>query len=73
MWWKGAAQNKVSIYNRWGDIVFEVQNYNNTDRSFTGLSNSGNELPSGNYFYKIEFASGLAHALRLPHPDPLMP
>jgi gliding motility-associated-like protein len=56
---EGAAQNKVSIYNRWGDIVFEVQNYNNTDRSFTGLSNSGNELPSGNYFYKIEFASGL--------------
>jgi gliding motility-associated-like protein len=56
---EGASQNKVSIYNRWGDVVFEVQNYNNADRAFTGLSNSGNELPAGNYFYKIEFASGL--------------
>ena len=57
---EGAAQNKVTILNRWGDVVFEVQNYNNTDRVFTGLSNSGNELPSGNYFYKIEFSSGLS-------------
>jgi len=50
--------NKVSIFNRWGSKVFEVKNYNNNDRFFKGLNDNGNELPSGTYFYKIEFASG---------------
>ena len=50
--------NKVSVYNRWGDVVFETENYNNQDRVFKGLNKSGNELPSGTYFYKIEFNSG---------------
>jgi len=50
--------NKVSIYNRWGSKVFEVSNYNNTINVFRGLNDNGNELPSGTYFYKIEFSSG---------------
>lgn len=50
--------NKVSIYNRWGSKVFEVSNYNNTTNVFRGLNDNGNELPSGTYFYKIEFANG---------------
>lgn len=53
-------QNKVSIYNRWGDKVFEVDNYDNNDpkKRFNGESDKGKALPSGVYFYKIEFASG---------------
>ncbi len=47
--------NEISIFNRWGDLVFKVKNYNNQDRVFRGLSNNGNELPSGTYFYRIEF------------------
>jgi gliding motility-associated-like protein len=50
--------NRVSVFNRWGSKVFEVENYNNTTRVFKGLSDNGNELPSGTYFYKIEFSSG---------------
>lgn len=50
--------NKVSIYNRWGDEVFSVLNYNNDTRVFKGFSNSGKELTSGTYFYKIEYTSG---------------
>ncbi len=50
--------NKVSIYNRWGDLVFEVENYNNADRIFSGISKAGDVLASGVYFYKIEFPSG---------------
>ena len=50
--------NKVSIFNRWGDLVWEGINYNNTSVVFTGTNKNGNELPSGTYFYKIEFASG---------------
>ena len=55
-----APENKVSIYNRWGDKVFEVDNYDNNDpkKRFNGTSDKGKDLPSGVYFYKIEFASG---------------
>ncbi|HEY3404924.1 MAG TPA: gliding motility-associated C-terminal domain-containing protein [Ohtaekwangia sp.] len=55
---EGANQNKVTILNRWGDIVFDVTNYNNNDRVFAGLTKNGSELPSGTYFYKIEFSGG---------------
>ena len=50
--------NKVSIFNRWGDLVWEGVNYNNTSVAFTGANKNGNELPTGTYFYKIEFVSG---------------
>jgi gliding motility-associated-like protein len=49
--------NRVTIYNRWGDVVFEVINYNNTDRVFRGQNDNGKDLPSGTYFYKIEFGN----------------
>lgn len=51
-------QNKVTILNRWGSVVFETSNYDNTSNVFRGLSNSGDELPSGTYYYVLEFASG---------------
>lgn len=53
------SNNTVTIYNRWGDVVFEVSDYNNDDRVFTGINKNGKELPSGIYFYKIEFRGGL--------------
>lgn len=49
--------NRVTIYNRWGDVVFEITDYNNTDRVFRGQSDNGKDLPSGTYFYKIEFGN----------------
>lgn len=53
-----AMNNRVSIFNRWGDLVFEVTDYNNTDRVFKGISKGGKDLPSGTYYYKIEFSGG---------------
>jgi gliding motility-associated-like protein len=50
-------QNKVTIFNRWGDAVFEMDDYDNATRVFTGLNKNGNELPAGTYYYKIEFRS----------------
>jgi len=47
--------NRVKIYNRWGSVVFETENYDNVTRVFRGLSNDGKVLPSGTYFYKIDF------------------
>ncbi|QOI97355.1 MAG: VCBS repeat-containing protein [Flammeovirgaceae bacterium] len=51
-------QNRVTIFNRWGDEVFSISNYDNDTRVFRGISNSGKELTTGTYFYKIEFNSG---------------
>jgi gliding motility-associated-like protein len=51
------VKNQVRIYNRWGDEVFKVNDYNNRDRVFTGQTNNGGRLPSGTYFYKISFES----------------
>jgi len=50
--------SRVFIYNRWGDQVFAVDNYNNTIscKRFEGISSDGRHLPTGTYFYKIEFA-----------------
>lgn len=47
---EGASKNRVMIFNRWGDVVFDIENCNNIDRVFTGLSKNGAELPSGTYF-----------------------
>ncbi len=51
-------KNKVTIFNRWGSVVFETTNYNNTTNVFKGIGNNGSELPPGTYYYSIEFSSG---------------
>jgi gliding motility-associated-like protein len=50
-------QNEVSIFNRWGDVVFQVGGYDNAvqGKRFEGLNDNGNALSSGTYFYKVEF------------------
>ncbi|HND41078.1 MAG TPA: gliding motility-associated C-terminal domain-containing protein, partial [Cyclobacteriaceae bacterium] len=50
------SNNHVTVFNRWGDMVFETDNYNNDDRAFKGLNKNGKELPSGIYYYKIELS-----------------
>ena len=51
--------NSVTIFNRWGEIVFEIDDYNNKDIVWDGTSNVGGlsvgtELPDGTYFYVID-------------------
>jgi gliding motility-associated-like protein len=46
--------NRVIIFNRWGDEVFSVADYDNKTKVFIGLTNDGSKLPAGTYFYKIE-------------------
>ncbi|MHB1179556.1 MAG: Ig-like domain-containing protein, partial [Daejeonella sp.] len=51
--------NEVLIFNRWGNELFAVKNYNNGDNAFKGYANKGllvnSELPltDGVYFYII--------------------
>lgn len=49
------ANNVVTIYNRWGNKVFEVRGYNNLiqEKRFEGYWQS-DYLPDGTYFYTIE-------------------
>jgi gliding motility-associated-like protein len=50
--------NHVTIYNRWGDVVWEASNYDNSSVVFSGINKNGGELSTGSYFYKIEFEGG---------------
>jgi gliding motility-associated-like protein len=50
--------NQVQIFNRWGDQVFSITDYDNTTRVFAGISSDGKQLPPGTYFYKVTFPSG---------------
>jgi gliding motility-associated-like protein len=52
-------KNEVSIYNRWGDLVFQIKGYNNTSNVFTGVANrkrnlGADVLPEGTYFFEIK-------------------
>jgi gliding motility-associated-like protein len=55
------ANNKVEIYNRWGVIVYQVEGYDNNQRSFTGFSDGRStvkqieKLPEGTYYYTIQY------------------
>ena len=40
----------VSIFNRWGKLVWQSNSYNN---QWDGTNNEGEPLPDGNYFYTI--------------------
>jgi gliding motility-associated-like protein len=51
-------KNRVTIYNRWGDVVWEASDYDNSSVVFIGHNKNGNELSTGSYFYKIEFTGG---------------
>lgn len=46
--------NRVTIYNKWGDIIQEFSNYDNVDVIWKGNDKSGGKLNSGTYFYIIE-------------------
>lgn len=54
--------NKFSIFNRWGNKVFEASPYqNNWDgKSMFGLLVGGDELPIGTYFYVLDLMDGTA-------------
>ncbi len=57
--------NKVIIFNRWGNVVWEITGYANDDpsRSFSGNANAGSinntsGLPDGTYYYVIDRGNG---------------
>ncbi len=57
---KEYPKTKLSIFNRWGDLVCEIHNYDNDNNYWDGQQNVGKEsqLPDGTYFYKLEVFLG---------------
>lgn len=51
-------KNRVSIYDRWGNVVFEKNGYDNATETFTGISSSGKELAAGTYYYVLDKGNG---------------
>jgi gliding motility-associated-like protein len=49
-------KNTFTLFNRWGDKVFEIEDYDNKERVFRGKSNIDGEkdLVNGTYFYSIK-------------------
>jgi len=48
---QGYPGNKVSIFNRWGNLVYSKTNYVN---DWEGISNDGNLLSDGTYFIVVD-------------------
>lgn len=45
--------NKVQIFNRWGNKIYNTVNYNNISNRWDGRTNNGQAVTSGTYFYII--------------------
>ncbi|MEM7162621.1 MAG: HYR domain-containing protein [Bacteroidota bacterium] len=43
--------NILKVYNRWGQLIFEEENYEN---NWKGTTEKGNVLPNDTYFYVLE-------------------
>jgi gliding motility-associated-like protein len=45
--------NKVSVYNRWGNLIWEENDYNNTTVAWRGEDKKGTLLSAGTYFFIV--------------------
>jgi gliding motility-associated-like protein len=43
--------NMVQLFDRWGNKVWSVEGYNNTERVWDGKNTKGVAMPNGTYFY----------------------
>ena len=53
---------KITVFNRWGNKVYEVAAYDNTwngTQNVGGLIIGTNKLPQGTYYYIVEFDDGI--------------
>ncbi|PIQ14701.1 MAG: hypothetical protein COW67_12435 [Flavobacteriales bacterium CG18_big_fil_WC_8_21_14_2_50_32_9] len=52
--------NTFTIYNRWGNKLFEASPYKNDwdGKSTTGITVGGDDLPVGTYFYILDLGDG---------------
>ncbi|WP_188505791.1 BspA family leucine-rich repeat surface protein [Parapedobacter pyrenivorans] len=51
-------ENRVTIFNRNGTLLWEASGYDNNRMAFRGISTSQLLLPAGTYFYLVEVRDG---------------
>jgi gliding motility-associated-like protein len=51
----GYNVKKISVYNRYGRLVYDKVNYSN---EWKGQTNNNNKLPASTYYYVLEFYEG---------------
>jgi len=54
--------NQLEVYNRWGQLVYEAQNY---DNSWGGTDPSGDVLVEGAYYYVLQYTDGSGNPQQL--------
>ncbi|MBK7937138.1 MAG: gliding motility-associated C-terminal domain-containing protein [Lewinellaceae bacterium] len=52
-------QNTIEIYNRWGQLVYQATNYDNSTTRWEGTNKSGQPLAEGVYFYVLNYTDPL--------------
>ena len=50
-----SVDNSIEIYNRWGQLVFQTTNYDNSDNAWYGTNAFDQPLPEGVYFYILRY------------------
>lgn len=52
--------NKIHIFNRWGDKVYQAEPYNNDWDGRVNIKNQllGDAVPDGTYFFRFEYLIG---------------
>ena len=55
--------NEVTVYNRWGGLVYQVTGYDNKTKKWDGIPTGGavvgnRKLPYGTYYYLINLGNG---------------
>lgn len=48
-----SLQNAVYIFNRWGDLVWKGENYDNVNVVWAGTNAKGEKLPAATYFFIV--------------------
>jgi len=64
-----AIDNNLQVYNRWGQLVYRVDDYDcsSDDRGtncFEGRTNDGTVLPDGPYYYIFEFKNTIGEEMQ---------
>jgi len=58
IWWIDGIEkfldNEVLIFNRWGDKIIELRNYDNNRVAWDGKNKQGNQVTDGTYYYLIK-------------------